>query len=108
MGRWGIVSSAVDEAVAASRRLHPEAWEKVDRIARTIDPGAFAKWYDTTGPDAEPVEPRLRVRMKRARARRKAWDILRELGIVPETTDWEAIFEEMDRTPQPQEVEDEA
>lgn len=89
------MGSVADEAVAASRRLHPEAWEKADRIARIIDPGAFGRWYDATGPDAKPIKPSTRIKAKRARARRKAWDILRLLGEVPEETDWMAIFEEM-------------
>ena len=86
--------SAVEEAIAASRRLHPDLWRKVDEIAEIIAPGAFATWYDSACPDPQPVEPSARVKAKRATARRKAWEILQYLGEVPEETDWMAIFKE--------------
>lgn len=102
------MGSAVEEAVEASRRLHPDLWRKADRIAEIIAPGAFAEAYD--GIDGEKITPTTRQQYQQAEARRKAWEILRYLGEAPEETDWSAIIEEAgwDRDPAPQEGEDDA
>ena len=88
--------SDVEEAVAAWRRLNPELARKVDRIAEIITPGAFRKAYDGLGSSGSEIAT-ARKEYRRARARRKAMEILRYLGEAPETTDWAAIFKEMDR-----------
>lgn len=91
------MATAIEEAIEASRRAHPELWEKADRIAEIIEPSAFAEWY--SGISGEKREPTTRQRYLRASARRRAWEVLRYLGIAPEDTDWAAIFEEMSPRP---------
>jgi len=91
--------SVFDRAMEAHRRLEPELYEKVDAIARIIDPSAFAEWHDSTDPDAPPRRPTVRQRYMSAHAKNVAYQILQYLGIAPEKTDWLAIFAEMDRTP---------
>lgn len=86
-----------EEAVQAHRELHPELWEKIDRIARIIDPGAFGEAFDGTGPDAQRIPDTLRLRYMRSRARHQAWQILEYLGHVPQETDWVEIFRQMDK-----------
>lgn len=88
-------SADVEEAVAAWRRLNPELARKVDRIAEIIAPDAFGEVYNGLGADADELVT-ARREYRKARARRKTMEILRFLGEAPETTDWAAIFEEMD------------
>lgn len=92
--------SAVDEAVAAHRRLYPDLWAKADRIAEIIEPDVWDDWYDSTEPDATPRPPTTRVLYLRSRARCRAWDVLKELEIAPATTDWAAVFAELCAPPQ--------
>jgi len=89
--------SCTEAAIAAERRLHPEHWEKADAIARIVEPGVWESWYRGTGPHAEQVAESVKTKYLQARAIHRAWKILKYLEIVPLTTDWEAIFEEIKR-----------
>lgn len=86
--------SNASKALEAHRQLEPELYAKADHIAKIIDPGAFVEWRDGTSPDSDKV---LLVRQEymKAKALCQAFEILRFLGMAPETTNWDAIFERM-------------
>lgn len=89
--------TTIERLVAADRRLHPEVWERIDRIAEIIAPEAFpGEAWDGTGPDARRItwDDNPRVQYAQSVARNRAMEILRYLGLTPGPTDWPALFAE--------------
>lgn len=91
---------AIEDLIAADRRLHPDLWTKIDRIAEIIDPSAFSEaWWDGTASHASLIRvDNARVRYQRSAARNKAMSILRYLGLTPVETDWAELFAEAERS----------
>jgi hypothetical protein len=87
--------SDIDRMLAIDRRNRPEQYAKADAIARIIDPGAFAEWYDGVGPDAKLVDFGVRAKYMQSAAMTKAFEILRLLKLEPEEFDWGPILTEI-------------
>ena len=85
---------SLKELLAAANNLDEETWEKVDKIARIISPGAFPE--EVSRYINEPARARQlrisRIEYEQSVAKRKAWEILVLLGIVPDTYGWTTVF----------------
>lgn len=81
--------------ITKARQLDPELWEKVDEIAKIIDPSAFVDWSTVGGTfDREKLE--IRTKYYQSIAQHKAYQILQRLGIAPEQYNWVRLFEAME------------
>lgn len=89
--------SDIQRVLDIDRRLRPEQYAKADAIARIIDPGAFAEWYDGVGPDAKLVDFGVRQKYMQSAAMTKAFDVLKVLGLEPEEFDWAPVLTELAR-----------
>lgn len=100
----GAAVSTVDEMIRIARELDPPTWEKVDALARIIDPGAFTDAVRADGTLLSEGDDltALRLRSLRANAEGKAWQILQHLGIVPREFDWLPVFARLHPTPTPE------
>lgn len=87
------IANDITSMMKTARKMDPDLYAKVDAIAEMIDPGAFARWHNCTGPDAELVPLTTRQEYMQARARNTAYRILQYLGHAPDTFDWLALFE---------------
>lgn len=85
----------LEAMVERARALDPGLWATVDQVAGIIDPGAFATFTSTTDAEGAARPPTVRQRYQRARARQRAWAILRLLGHAPARYDWARLFEAM-------------
>ncbi len=74
-----------DSILTKSMLVQIERNDIVVRIAKVIDPGAFADWWDGTGPAAKKHEPSVRARYYQSVAMAEAQEILKTLAKMP---DW--------------------
>lgn len=94
---------SIEEMVAADRKRQPELWEKVDRVAALVDPGAFPVGETVIEPPEAAERYRVRLAYMQSAARHRAMQILQVLGIAPEHFDWMDLFEYMASTDRPAE-----
>ena len=76
----------VEEMLDIARAQHPDLWERVDGVARIIDPAAFADGH-VVHPDDTRSLFETRRRYMQAAATHKACEVLEYLGINT-STDW--------------------
>ena len=88
----------MSEMLALARESNPDLWERIDGVARIIDPGAFAEGY-VVWPEENARTFEARQKYMRAVARHKAHEVLSYLGINTDT-DWLYILERMGRPEQ--------
>lgn len=86
--------SIIDRTIAAARLAQPALWDRTDRIARIIDPGAFCA--GTVFPKESQAAFNARLKYQQACAMRKAQEVLQALGVNTDA-DWYVILSEMGR-----------